>query len=70
MNIRLHRNARTTPAIRMEIQRAPSSISDRSLARKYNLRRATMGQWRKRNTVEDGSHRPHKLHTQLSPAEE
>ncbi len=35
----LHKNARTTPAIRREIQQ--SKLSERALARKYGLNRAT-----------------------------
>ena len=70
MNIQLHKNARTTPAIRREIQQAPRSISNRALASKYGLQRATIRKWRERTTVQDGSHRPHRLQTQLSPAQE
>jgi len=32
MNIQLYQNARTTPAIRMELQAHPSSVSNRELA--------------------------------------
>ncbi len=37
--ITLHKNARTTPAIRREIQQ--SNLSERALAKKYGLRRAS-----------------------------
>lgn len=68
MNIRLHSQARTTPAIRREIQ--ASTLSDRQLARKHGLARATVRKWRARTSVEDASHRPHTLHTTLSSAQE
>ena len=68
MNIRLHSQARTTPAVRREIQASP--LSDRQLARKHGLTRATVRKWRHRTSVEDASHRPHTLHTTLSPAQE
>jgi transposase InsO family protein len=68
MNIRLHSQARTTPAVRREIQE--SSLSDRQLARKHGLTRATVRKWRRRGSVEDASHRPHTLHTTLTAAQE
>jgi DNA-binding GntR family transcriptional regulator len=40
MNLNLHRNARTTPAIRRELQ--TSTKSDRELAREYQLNRGTV----------------------------
>ncbi len=68
MSIRLHSQARTTPAIRREIQ--ASTLSDRQLARKHGLARATVRKWRARTSVEDASHRPHTLHTTLTSAQE
>jgi transposase InsO family protein len=68
MNIRLHSQARTTPAIRREIQ--ASTLSDRQLSRKHGLTRATVRKWRGRTSVEDASHRPHTLHTTLTSAQE
>ncbi|QXP89636.1 hypothetical protein [Methylococcus capsulatus] len=44
MNIRLHQRARTTPAVRQEIQ--ASSLSERRLARKYGITRATVRKWK------------------------
>ena len=46
MNLNLHRNARTTPAIRRELQ--TSTKSDRELAREYQLNRGTVRKWRGR----------------------
>jgi transposase len=56
----IHPKARTTPAIRKEIQESAHSISNSELARKYNINRTTVIKWRKRKTVEDVSHAPKK----------
>ena len=68
MNLNLHKNARTTPAIRQELRE--STKSERELAREYHLNRATVRKWRQRETGEDASHRPHRLHATLTPAQE
>ena len=68
MNIQLHKNARTTPAIRRELQ--ASSLPTKVLAQEYNLTRATVYKWRKRETTEDASHRPHNIRANLTPAQE
>jgi transposase InsO family protein len=68
MNVNLHKNARTTPVIREELR--TSTLGERQLAEQYNLNRATVRKWRERDTPEDRSHRPHTLHTTLSPAQE
>ena len=68
MKVRRHKNARTTPALRLEIQHSP--LSERALAKKCNLSRMTVRKWKKRETVEDASHRPHQLHTTLNGARE
>ena len=66
MKISLHPRARTTPAIRQELQE--SKQGSRALARQYHLARATVQKWRRRDTVTDASHRPHRLQTTLTPA--
>ena len=68
MRIQLHKNARTTPAVRQEIQDSP--LGDRALAKQYGISRATARKWKQRASVEDASHRPHTLHTTLTPAQE
>ncbi len=68
MNLNLHSNARTTPAIRQELRE--STKSERELAREYHLNRATVRKWRRRDNGQDASHRPHRLHTTLTPAQE
>lgn len=70
MNIQLHQNARTTPAIRRELQAQPPSVTDKELAEAYGLNRHTVAKWRRREGTQDGSHRPHTLHANLSPAQE
>ena len=55
MNIQLHKNARTTPAIRLKLQSQPESVSDRELAKAYYLNRHTVAKWRQREGVEDAS---------------
>ena len=68
MNITLHKRARTTPAVRLEIQQ--SVLSERRLAEKYGISRDTVRKWKQRDTVEDFSHRPHDLHATLTASEE
>lgn len=68
MNLNLHKNARTTPAIRQEIRE--STKSERELAREYHLNRATVRKWRQREDGLDASHRPHRIHATLTPAQE
>ena len=68
MLIALHKNATTTPAIREAIQKAPGS--DYALARQFNVTRDTIRKWRKRETVQDGSHTAHRLQTTLNAAQE
>jgi len=68
MNIQLHKNARTPPAIRLALQSQPESVSDRELAEAYHLNRHTVAKWRQRKGVEDASHRPHRLHATAQEA--
>ncbi len=66
----VHANARTTPRIRREIQRAPPTVTNAALARKYGIHRHTVAKWRKREDTKDASARPHRLCTTLSEAQE
>ncbi len=68
MFITLHKNARTTPAIRAEI--AASNESTRALAKRFGVSELTIAKWRKRASVNDLPHTPHRLQTTLSPAQE
>ena len=46
MQVNLHKNARTTPAIRRELRESPLPIAE--LARRYHLSKATVRKWRRR----------------------
>lgn len=61
----LHGCARTTLAIRRELQNSKKSV--RELAHEYNITENTVRKWRSRDTVEDQSHRPKRLQTSLTP---
>ena len=67
MVIRLHANARTFPRIRREIQTVPPEVSNRELAERDGVTVDTIRRWRSRDSVEDRSHRPHRLRTTLTP---
>ncbi len=68
MEIRLHKLARTTPAIRQEIQN--SKLMSKELSEKYGISLPTVYKWRKRKDVEDRSHARKRLLSKLSEAEE
>ena len=68
MMIALHKNARTTPAIRAEI--AASGDSAAALAQRFGITEATVYKWKKRTSVHYASHTPHRLQTTLTPAQE
>jgi transposase-like protein len=68
MEINLHPNARTTPAIRLELQNSDRSTAE--LADIYNLHRQTVEKWRNRETTTDATHCPNRLHTTLSKGQE
>ena len=65
MNIQLHQNARTTPAMRLELRAQPQSVSNRALAEAYHLNRHTVAKWRQREmlrTAPSGSRPPSVWH--------
>ena len=64
----VHPQARTTPRTRAEIASNTAPVS--ALAERYNVTKATVRKWRSRQSMNDRSHRPHLLHTTLSPAQE
>jgi hypothetical protein len=68
MLVKLHKRARTTPAIRKKIQE--STLSERALSEKYGITRTTVRKWRHRDSVEDRPIMPKTLHTTLSQLEE
>lgn len=67
MQIKLHKNARTTLAIRGEIRESKESIY--SLAKKFNLNWGTVKKWKEAETLRDKSSRPHHLRTDLTQEE-
>ena len=56
MDIRLHKQAATTPKIRAEIQAAPAHITDTVLAERFGVSDMTIRRWRHRDDV---YYRPH-----------
>ena len=68
MLIHLHSQATTTPKVRAAIQ--ASDEAGTVLAERYGVTPQTIYKWRKRDSVEDRSHTPHRLQTTLTPAQE
>lgn len=68
MMIALHKQARTTPAVRAEI--AASKEPAVVLAKRYNIALATVYKWQSRTEFHDRSHTAHRLQTTLTPAQE
>ena len=68
MLIHLHKQATTTPKVRAAIQ--ASDDAGTVLAERYGVTPQTVYKWRKRDSVEDRSHTPHRLQTTLTPAQE
>ena len=68
MLIHLHKKATTTLAIREYIRTCGKPI--KTLARELNLNAATVRKWRERESVQDVSHRPHRMQTTLSRSQE
>jgi len=68
MLIHLHKQATTTPKVRAAIQAStePASV----LAERFGVTEQTIYKWRKRDSVEDRSHTPHRLQTTLTPPQE
>jgi len=64
----LHKGARTTQAIRKEIQQSTDSL--RKLAKQYNLNLSTVAKWKKRETTEDSQMGNGRANSVLSPEEE
>jgi len=68
MLIHLHSQATTTPKVRAAIQ--ASDEVGTVLAERFGVTPQTIYKWRKRDSVEDRSHTPHRLQTTLTPAQE
>jgi transposase InsO family protein len=68
MLVRLHSQATTTPKIRAAIQTCDDPAW--MVSERYGISEQTVLKWRRRDSVEDRSHTPHRLQTTLSPAQE
>ncbi|MCX7928981.1 MAG: DDE-type integrase/transposase/recombinase, partial [Patescibacteria group bacterium] len=68
MLTKLHKNARTTIAIREYIKNSKESIY--ALAKKLNLSWNTVKKWKFSDNIEDKSSRPYKLNTTLTKEQE
>ncbi|MEJ7138195.1 IS481 family transposase [Amphibiibacter pelophylacis] len=64
----MHPQARTTPLTRTEIRESNDTLVE--LAHRYNITKATARKWKQREDPHDLSHRAHKRHTTLTPAQE
>lgn len=70
MDLKLHKQATTTPKIRAEIQAAPRSVTDRALAERYGVHVSTIRRWRFRDQVHDRPHTRHNLLATLTREQE
>jgi transposase InsO family protein len=68
MLIALHKNARTTPAVRQQIAASHEPVA--VLADRYGVTAATVYKWKHRDSPQDRSHTAHRLQTTLTPAQE
>jgi len=68
MQVKLHKNARTTLAVRQAIQASP--LSAYALAKMYHLNWETVKRWKTAESLEDKSSRPHKIRTDLTVEQE
>ncbi|OYY75403.1 MAG: hypothetical protein B7Y40_00290 [Gammaproteobacteria bacterium 28-57-27] len=68
MMISLHKNARTTPAVRAEMAASREAVANFAL--RYGIAESTVRKWKKRTNFNDASHAAHRLQTTLPPAQE
>lgn len=68
MHLKLHKNARTTLAVREAIKNSQKSVY--ALAQQYHLNWGTVKKWKFSEHIEDASSRPHKLNTTLTQWQE
>jgi DNA-binding transcriptional regulator YiaG len=68
MELRLHKNARATPAARAEIAASTEGVS--ALARRYGVGRVTVRKWEHRTAPMDRSHTAHHLQTMMNGGQE
>ena len=70
MQVRLHKNAKTTPKLRLQLREESQTKSVRQLTRGYNLSVDTVTKWKHQTDVEDKPSTPHRLQTTLTQAQE
>ena len=68
MLISLHKNARTTPAVRAQIFASSEPVA--VLAERHSVTPATIYKWKRRDSFQDRSHTAHRLQTTLTPEQE
>jgi transposase InsO family protein len=68
MQLTLHKLARTTPAIRREIQESSDTLL--TLSKRYGISINTVRKWKARDGVNDLSHKRYNLNASTSPLEE
>ena len=68
MNITMHKNAHSTPAVRLELQRSDQPV--KALAARYNISETTVRKWRGRETAHDRSNARHNLLSSLDATQE
>ncbi|HYN81546.1 MAG TPA: IS481 family transposase [Gemmatimonadaceae bacterium] len=68
MQMRLHKNATTTPKVRAMIQ--SSDLPKTELARQFGVSIDTINKWKARDSVADRSHTAHRLQTTLNAGQE
>ncbi len=68
MQVKLHKNSTTTLKIRQIIKN--SFLSAYALAKKYGCSQTTVLKWKKAESIEDKSSRPHNLNITISPEQE
>src|SRR6218665_3449121 len=67
ISMAMHKNARTTPAVRAHI--AASSQTASVLAQRYGITEQTVYKWKKREVFVDPCHTAHRMQTVLPPAQ-
>ena len=68
MIVKLHKNARTTPAVRAQLAASTEPVA--VLAKRFNLAPNTVRKWQARTDFNDRSHTAHNLQTTLNSAQE
>ena len=68
MQIKLHKNARTTLSVRQEIRNSKENVN--ALSKKFHLHWDTVNKWKNSTSIEDKSSRPDNINTTLTIEQE